>query len=388
MNCVLKIAMFLLCGFLCTESRAAVTVGAERTDEYLPLLEGKRVALFSNHTGMVGDEHILDMLLRKGVDVRAVFSPEHGFRGTADAGEHVKGSVDAKTGIRIASLYTGGKPEPDPRVIAGIDIVVVDIQDVGLRFYTYYISMLHLMNSAARAGKEFMVLDRPNPNGMSVDGPLLDMSLKSGVGALPVPVLHGMTIGELARMIAGEKWLAGGRTLKLTVIPCEGYTHATRYELPVSPSPNLKDMRAVYLYPSTCLFEGTVASLGRGTGTPFCIYGHPDMRGDFSFTPRAMPGAKNPPLKGVLCHGVDLTTEPVDSVIASGVNLAYVIDAYHRMPAGYKFFTSFFDKLIGNREVRRMIESGSSADEIRATWRKDVADFKISRTPYLLYPEK
>ena len=223
---------------------------------------------------------------------------------------------------------------------------------------------------------------------MTVDGPVLDMSLKSGVGALPIPVLHGMTMGELAQMIVGENWLADSGYVHLQVVPCEGYTHATRYELPVPPSPNLKNMQAVWLYASTCLFEGTVMSLGRGTDMPFCVYGHPAMRGgNYDFTPRSMAGAKNPPLLGKLCHGVDLSKENPDSVIAHGLNLHYVIDAYNRMPRKYGFFTPFFDKLIGTRSVRRMIEQGRTPEQIRSTWTDDVARFRKLREPYLLYPE-
>ncbi|MCM1347993.1 MAG: DUF1343 domain-containing protein [Firmicutes bacterium] len=373
--------------------RAEVTVGAERTGLYLPQLQGKRVALLSNHTGLVNGykEHTLDMLLRNGVNVTTIFSPEHGFRGTADAGAHVKSSVDTKTGIPIASLYNGkGSTMPAPEVMKGFDVIVCDLQDVGTRFYTYYITMLRLMNAAAKYGKEFVVFDRPNPIGMMVDGPVLDMSLKSGVGALPIPVAHGMTLGELARMIKGEKWLDSGRELELTVVPCEGYTHATRYELPVAPSPNLKSMKAIYLYPSTCFFEGTPLSLGRGTEMPFEIYGHPAMRGgNFTFTPKSMPGATNPPLKGKLCHGKDLRGMQEDEIIARGVDFSYIIDAYRntRLPSSTPFFTNFFNLLTGNRNICKMIEQGASAADIRATWTDDVEAFKRRRAPYLLYPE-
>lgn len=367
---------------------AQITVGASRPDLFMPLLKGKRVALFSNHTGVVDGEHTLDKLLRLGVDMKVIFSPEHGFRGSADAGEHVAGSVDKATGIPIISLYNGSR-KPAPEIMDRIDIIVTDIQDVGLRFYTYYITMLDLMNAAAEHHKEFMVMDRPNPNGMTVDGPILDMALQSGVGRLPIPVLHGMTLGELALMIEGEGWLTPRNPLSLTVIPCEGYTHATRYRLPVAPSPNLPDMQAVYLYPSTCLFEGTVMSLGRGTDTPFTIYGHPDMSGcDYTFTPRSRPGAKKPPMLNRLCHGRNLRDIPADSVIARGVDLTYIIDAYRNpgMKRQPRFFTIFFDKLIGNRNVRKMIEQGHTAAEIRATWLPEVAKFRKQRRPYLLYP--
>lgn len=367
-----------------------VIVGAARVSEYAPLLAGKRVALLGNHTSMVGQSHTLDVMLDNGINVTTIFSPEHGFRGSADAGEHVSSSVDAATGIPIASLYDGKKRMPSADVMAKFDVIVTDLQDVGLRYYTYYVTMLRLMNAAAEYGKEFIVLDRPNPNGMYVDGPILDMKYKSGVGALPIPVVHGMTLGELALMIDGEGWLDGGRKLgdRLAVVACEGYTHQSRYTLPVWPSPNLKSMLAIYLYPSTCYFEGTVVSLGRGTDHPFEMYGHPDMKGcQFEFTPQSVAGAKNPPLLGRKCYGRDLTGLDSEAVIAAGINLEYVIDAYHRLGIGDKFFTSFFDLLIGNGDVRRMIIEGKSAAEIKAIWSSDVEAFKVRRRDYLLYAE-
>lgn len=367
---------------------ADVTVGAARTNVYVPALRGKRIALLSNHTGMVGNEHTLDLMLRHGLDVKAIFSPEHGFRGNAGAGEHVASSRDPKTGIPIASLYTGKSRTPAKSVMDSIDVIVCDIQDVGLRFYTYYITMLDLMNAAAANGKKFMVLDRPNPNGMTVDGPLLDMKYKSGVGRLPIPVVHGMTLGELARMIVGEGWLNGQRKLPLTVVECLGYTHQTRYRLPIAPSPNLPDMKAVYLYPSTCFFEGTPISLGRGTDMPFTIYGHPSIPPTgFSFIPRSRPGAKNPPQEGKVCHGRDLRSIPDEDIIAAGLDLSYVIDAYRQSQLGDKFFTSFFNLLAGNAEIRAMIADGWTAEEIKATWADDVEQFRTQRRPYLLYPE-
>ena len=367
---------------------AEVKVGAARTEQYLPKLRGKRVALFSNHTGMVGDRHTLDVLLDSGINVVTIFSPEHGFRGTADAGEHVGSSVDEPTGVPISSLYDGGKRGPKKEVMDAIDVIVVDIQDVGLRYYTYYCTMIDLMNAAAEAGKGVMVLDRPNPNGMTVDGPILDMKYAAGVGRLPIPVVHGMTLAELALMANGEGWLRNGAKAELAVVPCENYTHATRYRLPIAPSPNLRTMRAIYLYPSTCYFEATPVSLGRGTDMPFEVYGHPDMKGrTFEFTPRSVPGAKNPPQLDKLCHGVDLRTVGEEEAIAMGVNLEYVIDAYRDLGMGDDFFRSFFEKLIGRGDIRGMIEAGKSADEIKATWAGDVARFREQRRPYLLYPE-
>lgn len=380
--------MPLLMALIATFASAQIRVGAEMTDEYIPLLKGKKVALLSNHTGMVGNEHTLDVMLKKGVNVTTIFSPEHGFRGKADAGEHVSSGVDSKTGIPIASLYDGKTRSPKKSVMDNIDIIVVDIQDVGLRFYTYYCTMVDLMNAAAKFGKSFMVLDRPNPNGMYVDGPILDMKYESGVGRLPIPIVHGLTMGEIAVMTNGEGWLKGGKKVPLTVIKCRNYTHQSRYELPIAPSPNLPNMKSIYLYPSTCYFEATPVSLGRGTDKPFQIYGHPNMKGySFSFTPRSVDGAKNPPQLNRLCYGVDLTNLSDEEIIAKGINLEYVIDAYNNLNMDDYFFRSFFEKLIGDGNIRKMIKAGKSADEIKATWADDVEKFKKQRKPYLLYAE-
>ena len=374
-----------------SRTNSTVIVGAERTSNYLPLLKGKRIALLSNQTGVVGpkhDKHTLDLMLELGLNVTTIFSPEHGFRGKADAGEHVKSSVDEKTGIPIASLYEGKSRMPSKETMDRFDVIVTDIQDVGLRFYTYYITMVNMMDAAAAYDKEFVVFDRPNPNGMTVDGPILDMNLKSGVGWLPITTVHGMTMGEIALMTNGEGWLKDGKKIKLTVIPCKNYTHQTRYKLPIAPSPNLPNMLSIYLYPSTCYFEGTPVSLGRGTDWPFQVYGHPDMKGySFSFTPTSRPGAKTPPQQDKLCHGVDLHNLKTEDVIAKGMNLEYVIDAYNNLKIGDKFFTPFFDKLAGRTYIREMIQAGKSANEIRACWQDDVARFKKQRRPYLLYPE-
>lgn len=422
-----------------------VVLGDERFEEYQPLLQGKRVAVFSNQTGIVGDkvtgskladalaeyggcfprkrvdeislipftepsvpggkieygQHIVDALIEKGVDVKAIFSPEHGFRGNADAGEHVSSSVDEKTGVEILSLYEKGSRIPSKEKTDKFDVLVIDIQDVGLRYYTYYITMHHLMEACARDGKQVVILDRPNPNGFYVDGPVLDMKFKSGVGWLPITTVHGMTLGELALMINGEKWLENG-TCDLTVIPCLNYTRRTRYSLILPPSPNIKDMRAVYLYSSTCYFEGTVVSLGRGTQFPFETYGHPAMTGySFSFVPRSIPGAKSPQFLDEECHGVDLRRKPLRDIWAEKINLEYVIDAYRNLNMGDKFFgkNNFFELLAGVDWFRSMIEEGlpstvtassvtsSLAAEISARWAPDVEAFKSRRAPYLLYPE-
>ena len=362
---------------------APIRTGAEQTEKYLPLLEGKRVAILANHTSLVGTEHLLDMLCREGVNVVGVLSPEHGFRGNADAGQHVGDSVDEATGVAVWSLYDGKRLRPSDEVMRSFDILVIDLQDVGLRFYTYYISMLRMTDACAEFDREVIILDRPNPNGMYVDGPILDMKYKSGVGALPIPVVHGMTLGEIARMAMGEGW---NKQARLTVIHVENYTRSMRYILPVAPSPNLKTQHAIYLYPSTCLFEGTIVSLGRGTDRPFEVYGHPSMKGcDFSFTPRAVAGAQNPPLKDKKCFGVDLGDKSDEEIIAEGFTLEYVIDAYRNLNMGEAFFTSFFEKLVGVDYIRRMIIEGCTAEEIRAMWRNDVERFKEQRKPYLLY---
>lgn len=379
----------LLCLFALTATACAdkpLTVGAERTKEYLPELESKRVAVLANHTAMAGEEHLVDMLVREGINVVGIFSPEHGFRGGADAGEHVKSSVDEKTGIPIWSLYDGKSGRPSDDKMQAFDVLLVDMQDVGLRFYTYYISMLNMINASADFSRKVIVLDRPNPNGMYVDGPILDMEkYKSGVGALPIPVVHGLTMGEIALMAQGEGW---SKKCDVEVVACEGYTHQTRYDLPIAPSPNLPTQHSIYLYPSTCLFEGTVCSLGRGTSHPFECYGHPDYKdGSFTFTPRSVAGAKNPPLKDVECYGVDLRGIDDEQVIAEGFNLEYVIDAYNKVGKPEKFFTRMFLLLTGVDYIKEMIIAGNTADEIRARWQKDVEDFKVLRRKYLLYEE-
>ena len=365
-----------------------VKAGAELTGAYLPLIRGKRVAVMTNQTGRVGDEHLVDLLIRNNVDLVGIFSPEHGFRGTADAGEHVASSVDEKTGVPVWSLYGGGGGKPSADKMRTFDVLLFDLQDVGLRFYTYYASMARLMDACAEHNKKMIVLDRPNPNGFYVDGPILDMKHKSGVGWLPIPVVHGMTLGELALMINGEKWLPQGRICDVTVIPCENYTHQTKYELPVAPSPNLPNTQSIYLYPSTCLFEGTVMSLGRGTSFPFQAYGHPNFKGSgFSFTPRSVPGAKNPPLLNKKCYGVDLRNVSHEQIWENRFDLSYVIDAYKNLKMGDEFFTDFFEKLVGVDYIRQDIIAGKSAQEIKEKWFCDVLRFKQQRRPYLLYDE-
>ena len=384
--------ILLLCSILLVQAQGAtekrVIVGAEQTQAYLPILKNKRVAIFSNHTGMVGNKHLLDVLLENKVNVVAIFSPEHGFRGDADAGEHVSNSVDKKTGVPILSLYDGKTGKPSKGSMQKFDLLIVDIQDVGLRFYTYYASMVRLMDACAETNRKMLILDRPNPNGHYVDGPILDMKHKSGVGWLPIPIVHGMTLGELAGMVNGERWLPASRICDVTVIPCKNYTHQTMYQLPIPPSPNLPNMKSIYLYPSTCFFEATPVSLGRGTSLPFQVYGHPNMKGyDYSFTPRSLPGAKNPPQLNKLCYGVNISGLSDEEIWKRGVDLSYVIDAYTNLNMNDHFFRPFFELLVGRDYVRKMIEEGKSADEIKAMWQEDVATFKIQRKPYLLYQE-
>ena len=375
------------------EKAKRVVTGDERTELYLPLIKEKRVALFINQTGLVGEEHrhVLDLLVEKGARVTAIFSPEHGFRGRADAGAIVEDEVDEQTGVPILSLYGQNRKKHLGEEAMGLfDVLLVDIQDVGLRYYTYYVTMCHLMDACTKYGREVIILDRPNPNGHYVDGPILDMKLRSGVGYLPIPVVHGMTLGELARMAVGEKWLNEGNECKLTVIPCLNYTHQTHYTLPVAPSPNLPNMQSIYLYPSLCPFEGTVVSMGRGTDKPFQQYGHPGMRAchSYSFTPQSMPGATHPTLLGEKCYGKDLSAIPCDSIWQRGMSLAYVIDAYRCLKNEGKadgFFTSFFDKLLGQTYVREMIVEGRSEAEIRARWKDEVEEFKLKRQKYLIY---
>lgn len=366
--------------------RGEVLVGATDTAQYMPLLRGRRVAVLANHTAMFSsEEHIVDMMHREGISLAGIFAPEHGFRGSIEAGAIVKNSVDERTGVPILSLYTGTKKRPSDDVMRSFDVLVVDMQDVGLRFYTYYITMLQIMDACADFGQSVVVLDRPNPNGHYVDGPILDMKYKSGVGWLPIPVVHGLTMGEIATMAIGEGW---ARHVDLTVVKCRNYDHNTHYTLPIAPSPNLPTQHSIYLYPSTCLFEGTVMSMGRGTDAPFEIYGHPDMRGyDFSFVPVPNAGSKTPPHNGIRCYGVDLRVVADEEVWKGGVNLDYLVDAYRNLNIGNDFFKPVFEKLIGVGYVRQMIIDGCSSEEIEARWQGDVEHFKEQRRKYLLYAE-
>lgn len=366
-------------------SAQRVMVGAERFDQYLPTLAHKRVAILGNQTSQVGDVHLLDTLLSQKVQVTAIFSPEHGFRGKADAGAHVKSGKDVKTGVPILSLYNGKGGRPSTASMNQFDVLLVDMQDVGLRFYTYYITMCKMMEACGQYNKKVIVLDRPNPNIHVVDGPILNMKYKSGVGYLPIPVLHGMTMGEIALMANGKKWLK--QQCNLQVVPCANYTRQTEYSLPIAPSPNLRTMRAIYMYASLCLFEGTPVSAGRGTNHPFECFGHPDLKDmPYSFMPKSGPGARKPKFKDRICHGRLFTGLAEEEAKYKGLDLSYVVEAYQQLK-DKKFFTSFFELLIGVDYVRDMIEKGASADEIAKHWHSDVECFKNERAIYLLYPE-
>ncbi|MCO5276346.1 MAG: DUF1343 domain-containing protein [Flavobacteriales bacterium] len=368
-------------------ANATVQTGAQRTGLYLPLLAGKKVAVVTNQTGMIGGVHLVDSLLASGVNVAKVFAPEHGFRGEASAGEHVADERDKRTGLPVVSLY-GKDKKPSPAQLAAVDILLFDIQDVGVRFYTYISTLHYVMEAAAEQGKQVIVLDRPNPNGFYVDGPVLDTAFRSFVGMHPVPLVHGLTIGEYAQMINGQGWLKGGAQCDLTVIPCTGYDHATFYALPVRPSPNLPNMSAVYLYPSLGFFEGTSVSVGRGTDKPFQCIGFPGCTlGDYTFTPRPLPGAKDPPYRDRLCRGLDLSTFGEFYTRADPrIDLQWLIGMYNVSPDKAKFFNAFFNKLAGNASLRQAVEQGRTEEEIRATWQQDLEAFKEMRKPYLLYP--
>jgi uncharacterized protein YbbC (DUF1343 family) len=360
--------------------------GSYRIDQYKGLIEGKSIAILANQTSMVGKTHLVDTLLSLGMDIRIIFSPEHGFRNMADAGEKIESGKDPETGISLISLY-GSHFKPTPEDLNGIDVVIFDIQDVGARFYTYISTLHYVMEACAENKVGCMILDRPNPNGFYFDGNIPDTAFSSFVGMHPVPIVHGMTVGEYAQMVNGEGWLTGGIKCDLTVIPCSNYTHNTYYTLPVKPSPNLPNQNSVYLYPSTCFFEGTNLSLGRGTSFPFQVYGSPLLpdRG-FSFTPESVPGAKNPPLLGEICYGSDLRDAIKNGLVPQPkVNLEWVIAAYNDFPEKDKFFTSYFDKLAGGTLIREQIQQGMSAEQIRETWKPGLEKFGKIRAKYLLY---
>ncbi len=362
---------------------------AEQQDIYLPLLKDKRIALVVNHSSLVGKVHLVDILLKHGIKVQKIFAPEHGFRGKADAGAHIKNSRDSQTGLPIISLY-GKHKKPTRADLKGIDMIVFDIQDVGVRFYTYLSTLHYIMEAGAEQHIPVIVMDRPNPNGHYIDGPVLQKKYRSFVGLHPVPVVYGMTIGEYAKMINGERWLKGGKKVQLTVVPLAHYTHRSFYSLSVKPSPNLPNDRAIALYPSLAFFEGTVISAGRGTKKPFQLYGAPKYEvKKFSFVPQSRAGAKYPKFKGKRCYGVDLSKSNFRKKRTGQLlDLAYLQDAYDKYPHKKNFFLKnrFIDKLTGSDQLRKQILSGASEETIRKSWERDLDKFKKIRKKYLLYP--
>lgn len=367
-------------------SPATVLPAADQPDLYLPMLKGKRVGLVVNQTAVMTSRdnmHLVDFLMKEGITIAKVFVPEHGFRGLADAGEVVNSEIDKQTGLPIVSLY-GNNKKPSSETLKDVDIVIYDLQDVGIRFYTYISTMHYLMESCAENKKPLLIFDRPNPNGNYVDGPVLKPGYESFVGMHPIPVVHGLTVGELARMINGEGWLKGKAKADIQVIPVKNWNHSMQYSLPVKPSPNLPNDVAIRLYPSLCYFEGTDVSLGRGTYYPFQVYGYPDPKfGEFSFTPISIPGmSKTPPQLDKKCYGRDLRNTSLDHQFT----LEYLLEAYNLSGKKEKFFNNFFDKLAGTDQLRKDILAGKSESAIREGWKKDLELYQISRSKYLLYP--
>lgn len=365
-----------------------ILLGAERMDQYLAQLQGKRVALVVNQTSVIGKIHLVDTLLQLGVDIKKVFAPEHGFRGNHSAGAIIKDGKDLKTSLDVVSLY-GENKKPSVEMLADVDVVLFDIQDVGVRFYTYISTMHYVMEACAELGKKVVVLDRPNPNGFYIDGPILEMEYKSFIGMHAIPIVHGLTVGELAQMINGEKWLKNEVICDLRVVSCLNYTHDSLYQLPVRPSPNLPNMNSVYLYPYLGLFEGTNVSIGRGTDFPFQVIGRPGSVGTFSFTPRSIPGVSdNPKHLGKECVGETIPDFLSDDILSQNtLNLTWLIRMYenNRTEDG-EYFKDFFYKLAGNKELRIKIESGMSDADIRKTWQPGLDKYKVKRKKYLLYP--
>ncbi|UII29916.1 DUF1343 domain-containing protein [Fulvivirga ulvae] len=383
---ILLISFFIAttsCGHGQPENKSQIIPGAYQLADYLPLLKDKNVALVVNHTSMVGPSHLVDTLLSLNVNLKKVFAPEHGFRGDADAGETVKSGVDVQTKLSIISLY-GDNKKPTAKQLAGIDVVVFDIQDVGTRFYTYISTMHYMMEACAESNKPMIILDRPNPNGMYVDGPVLKPAYQSFVGMHPIPVLHGLTVGELAKMINGEGWLNNKIKCGITIIPVENYNHKNQYSLPVKPSPNLPNDLSIKMYPSLCLFEGTVISVGRGTYQPFQQIGHPDFKDlPHVFTPESIEGmAKNPRYENQKCYGIDFH----QTDFGGGFSLAYLLDFYQKYEEK-DFFNSYFDKLAGTDELRKQITNGLSEEDIREGWAGELNSYKVLRRKYLLYED-
>ena len=368
-------------------SQQKIILGSERTSAYLPLLKGKKIGIIGNQTSVIPSEkgftHLVDSLIAVDVKVKKVFAPEHGFRGTADAGEIIKDGKDLKTGLPIISLY-GNNKKPSPEQLEGLDVLIFDIQDVGARFYTYISTLHYVMEAAAENDIPVIVLDRPNPNGHYIDGPILEPQHQSFVGMHPVPVVHGLTIGEYAKMINGQNWLEKDLKADLTVVEMQNYNHDMKYELPVKPSPNLPNQKAINLYPSLCFFEGTNVNAGRGTSKQFQVFGSPFLPKDkyeFTYVPESNEGAKNPKHLGKTCHGKDLTDTPYLDFI----NLEWLINAYHNTSEKGEFFNAFFTNLAGTKKLQQQIEAGATPEEIRATWQPGLEEYAKVREKYLLY---
>ena len=366
----------------------SIILGAQQTERYLPILKNKNIGIVANQTSVIfnpeGYTHLVDSLLTLNIKIKKVFAPEHGFRGTADAGEYIKDGVDTGSGIPIVSLY-GANKIPNSAILSDLDVVVFDVQDVGARFYTFLSTLHYMMEKCANLGITILVLDRPNPNGHYVDGPTLDLKYTSFVGMHPVPAVHGMTVGEYAQMINGEDWLKEGVKCDLKVISLQNYTHSTSYKLPINPSPNLPNSKAINLYPSLCFFEGTNMSMGRGTENQFQVIGSPYLDGDlynYEFTPRSKIGAKYPVHEGDTCKGLNLRNQPHLDYI----ELKWLIDAYQNTSNKTVFFNPFFTKLAGQELLQEKIENGWTAQQIRASWKEDIQKYKRLRAPYLLYP--
>ncbi|MGB2386780.1 MAG: exo-beta-N-acetylmuramidase NamZ family protein [Flavobacteriaceae bacterium] len=391
---LLFVVVLLSCGNRTTvKNESFPIVGANQLSLYLPFLDGKNIGVVANQTTVIfknnkeltgAHTHLVDSILKLGIKIKKVFAPEHGYRGKADAGEYVKDGVDVKTGLPIVSLY-GANRKPNPEILRDLDVVIFDVQDVGARFYTFVSTLHYMMETCATLNIPILILDRPNPNGHYIDGPVLDLKHKSFVGMHPVPVVHGMTIGEYAKMINGEGWLENGIQCELKIIPVANYNHKKTYNLPIKPSPNLPNTKAVNLYSSLCFFEGTNVSSGRGTSTQFQVFGSPFLNSEkynYEFIPKPNLGAKNPMHNGVKCFGKDLT----DSEFLSSINLEWLIDAYNNTSNKSDFFNPFFTKLAGQTQLQQQIESGTSANDIRESWQKELEAFKKIRANYLLYP--
>lgn len=373
-------------GLITLSCQEKIRLGAAQTEEYLPLFKNKRIGVVAHQASLIpsskGDLHLVDVLLENQIDLKKVFAPEHGFRGTADAGEKIENQRDPKTQLPIISLY-GQNRKPTPVQLQDIDLMVFDLQDVGVRFYTYLSTLHYVMEACAENNIPLVVLDRPNPNAHYIDGPVLELENKSFVGMHPVPIVYGMTIGEYAQMINGENWLENQVRCDLTVIPLKNYTHQTPYELPVRPSPNLPNAQSIALYPSLCLLEPTVISVGRGTSLQFQIYGHPELpKSDFSFSPQPNFGSKNPKHKGLICYGEDLSQQPKPQQL----ELKWLLNAYTQFPQKDAFFLKSFERISGVNALRTQIENGFSEKQIRASWEKQLNQFKKIRSQYLQYP--